>query len=347
MGNYSSSSRQGHNGILIKNAQGDAESKGQPIRVGNVFSDPSALSKKTEIQLLKERIDREYEELNGRIASNNASPANQTSGFPKDSSGGNIASIDSEKGTPSFVLPVKYGEISPQLGSNDHRQKSKGLPIYDSLMNQNARNDKHRFIERRPIERIPVASPISRRPLEVETQIPVRIPAKKAAEHAPDHARSYSLTDQKLMSKPGYSEAHYAQKLADLIIIEGQSDFSGAQDTTPRKSLSKNESLAAKKQTHHEHLERLAVELHLTEVDRAISDQTKLLVDSKSLAEVVRRTSEEMIRARQSEIAYVEARHKQRVDALQQQLHFERLSFEKLASSLGLSLKHETSVLNK
>lgn len=332
-----------HSSSLMKNYStvGDYESRSHPIRAANVFSQFNASTQKAEIQLLKERIDREYEELNGRMSATDVSGAtNLPQGYPKDSSGGNNNSAEQFRGTsslPAVGMPGSHSQVGADLKS-----RVRSPLAFEGMLGPSPRLDRHRFVER-----LPLHASIGRKPFaeDANANLQPRPSASRYPGQVGDHARSYSLVEGKQTSKNGAWD-HRQNNLAEMIIIEGQSEFSGNQETSPRRSP-EAAPLPVPKVSVAEKIERFALEVEIAEIDRAIEEKTRVIVESKSLADVIRISSEEMVRARQSEISYMETKHKQRLELLHQQLQFERLKFEQLSHSLGLPSKNDTLLSHK
>ena len=342
---YLSLNEIGSNSISTKNASSskqyisnysEHEVRGYPVRATNVFSNSAEFSQKAQIQQLKERIDREYEELNGRKKVNTKTLSNVESVnncLPKDSSGGNNSNMDMFKGSSSVPLIAEKNENSTYQPVTAMKDTNRQSAKYEPRPVAQSRTERHRFMDRRPLERTTTTNSIYRKALPEENIQSVQRANIKNTGTEGVHGRSNSVSDDRKVGKEiDKDQKEYSLKLDDLIIIEGQSDISNTQEFQPKEYPNQAQESDKK-------IEKALLEMELEHIDNCIAMQTNLLIESKSLSTIVTINYEQMIKTRQAEISYLESKHKQKLESLKHQLTYENHKYEQLAINIALLAK--------
>lgn len=328
----------------LKESQANAKQlTAEPIRATNIFAIHEQDSRMTEIEAIKQRIDKEYNELKElQQHTNSALDPPSALTFPKDSSGGiswNMENNSSKHTTPHKAVNdagqriTSIGSLVPKLNTLD-----------DTPSRQYAKTD-------RDLNYIP-AIPARHHDSATENRNDSRESiAEKINMLQPSKSNVYEelRVHGSLDTIPESSSSAKRYEKSEYIKIVGQSECSAHGEISVEKRIStdpspKNHKTPSKKESQGSKIsaivQRRLIQMELEAIERQISEHTRKLVETTSVLDSIKDAIFGIISARQSELKCIEASHDQQINMLNERIDVESSIFEQIWNDIRPMLDH-------
>lgn len=294
------------------------------------------------IQILKQKIDKEYEELAVRKSLEKEKDPNH----PSHSSGGHSNEWDNVY----IKLEDKQPPLSARIGE-DQRGDS-------SFTHYRPNTDRGARFASESLDYNPVGAAKRGYSTEVTTgngseSVP-KGNLKKVHKYSVDSSEKKELLKlqksgdadteaepvEDLTLKPTSSSQNNAALPERRRIRFTENTKTGSEEDSPRieepkLSITTSQCFLSVAATANEEFEKLRLELELLEVEEQIREATKNLVEARQMSSNLKEASEELIRARQNEIAYLEFKFNREKELLSTQMALENKKYSDLYNSLA------------
>lgn len=313
----------------------------EPVRATNIFALQERDSVNSEVQLIKERIEREFQKISEskNRHQHSASDVESKVNIPKDSSGGTSWNTGRHVSSKSNQHEANNEDEQKRLNIGMLPTSSRVSPEEDVFSRSYSRTD-------RDVNYLPEIPP-KRQESGYDNKNDSRESiVEKINMLQPGKTLPYAaeVRDQSSLATIPESTASLKRpERSEYIKIEGQSEKSAQGEVSIQKQSQESPANEERYQGSKKNsppasllLHKRLLQMELETVERQILEHTRKLVEANSIVDSIRDASYAMISARQSELKYLEVNHQQTVNLLNERIDVENSMFEQLWRDLLL-----------